>query len=37
MDIETQLLEMYADPTLDTKPELLENRGGAFYSEAAAS
>ncbi len=36
MDLERQLLEMYADPTLDTKPSLLENRGGAWYSEAAA-
>jgi 6-phospho-beta-glucosidase len=36
MDIENRLLEMYADPNLDTKPELLQNRGGAFYSEAAA-
>jgi 6-phospho-beta-glucosidase len=26
---------MYADPALDTKPELLSKRGGAFYSEAA--
>ena len=26
---------MYADPTLDEKPALLEKRGGAFYSEAA--
>ncbi|MFE2725856.1 6-phospho-beta-glucosidase [Kitasatospora sp. NPDC059327] len=34
-EIERQLLEMYADPTLDTKPELLGQRGGAFYSEAA--
>ncbi|MCG6497422.1 6-phospho-beta-glucosidase [Kitasatospora sp. A2-31] len=33
--IERQLLELYADPTLDTKPELLGKRGGAFYSEAA--
>ncbi|MFF4340205.1 6-phospho-beta-glucosidase [Kitasatospora sp. NPDC001540] len=33
--IERQLLEMYADPALDTKPELLGKRGGAFYSEAA--
>ena len=33
--IEQQLLDMYADPTLDTKPELLAQRGGAFYSEAA--
>ncbi|MEV6977388.1 6-phospho-beta-glucosidase [Kitasatospora sp. NPDC093806] len=34
-EIERQLLELYADPTLDTKPELLDKRGGAFYSEAA--
>ncbi|MET9613871.1 MULTISPECIES: 6-phospho-beta-glucosidase [Kitasatospora] len=33
--IERQLLDMYADPALDTKPELLAQRGGAFYSEAA--
>lgn len=36
IDIERRLLEMYADPNLDTKPQLLEDRGGAFYSEAAA-
>jgi 6-phospho-beta-glucosidase len=36
MDIEEGLLELYKDPALDTKPELLEHRGGAFYSEAAA-
>lgn len=36
IDIESELLEMYRDPTLDTKPALLESRGGAFYSEAAA-
>jgi 6-phospho-beta-glucosidase len=35
--IEEQLLEMYADPALDTKPELLQHRGGAFYSEAAVA
>src|SRR5262249_12111778 len=29
-------LEMYRDPNLDVKPKLLEERGGAFYSEAAA-
>jgi 6-phospho-beta-glucosidase len=34
-EIEAQLLGMYADPALDTKPELLGQRGGAFYSEAA--
>src|SRR5207253_4588564 len=36
MAIERELLELYRDPSLDTKPELLEHRGGAFYSEAAA-
>jgi 6-phospho-beta-glucosidase len=34
--IERELLAMYKDPTLDEKPALLANRGGAFYSEAAA-
>lgn len=34
-DIERELLELYRDPTLDRKPELLGQRGGAFYSEAA--
>ncbi|MFE2184092.1 6-phospho-beta-glucosidase [Streptomyces sp. NPDC059455] len=33
--IERELLEMYGDPALDEKPELLGKRGGAFYSEAA--
>jgi len=36
MEIERGLLELYRDPTLDVKPALLEERGGAFYSEAAA-
>ena len=36
MAIERQLLELYADPELDVKPALLEERGGAYYSEAAA-
>ena len=35
--IEDELLKMYADPTLDKKPELLGQRGGAFYSEAAVA
>jgi 6-phospho-beta-glucosidase len=35
MDIERELLEIYLDPSVDTKPELLTRRGGAFYSEAA--
>ncbi len=34
-EIERELLEMYADPGLDSKPELLMQRGGAYYSEAA--
>jgi 6-phospho-beta-glucosidase len=33
--IERELLDLYRDPTLDEKPPLLEQRGGAFYSEAA--
>ena len=33
--LERQLLEMYADPALDEKPALLDQRGGAYYSEAA--
>jgi 6-phospho-beta-glucosidase len=33
--LERSLLELYADPSLDTKPALLERRGGAWYSEAA--
>lgn len=36
-EIERQLLELYADPKLDEKPELLSRRGGAFYSEAAVA
>jgi 6-phospho-beta-glucosidase len=36
-EIERGLLELYRDPALDTKPELLERRGGAFYSEVAAA
>ncbi len=36
MEIEAGLLELYRDPNLDVKPKLLEERGGAFYSEAAA-
>lgn len=33
--IERELLELYARPEENTKPEALERRGGAFYSEAA--
>ncbi|GAA3029587.1 6-phospho-beta-glucosidase [Streptosporangium longisporum] len=35
--METELLRLYADPAVDTKPELLGKRGGAFYSEAAVA
>ena len=36
MEIESGLLELYRDPNLAEKPELLSRRGGAYYSEAAA-
>ncbi|MFG1876351.1 6-phospho-beta-glucosidase [Sphaerisporangium sp. NPDC049003] len=35
--MEESLLAMYADPAVDTKPALLEKRGGAFYSESAVA
>jgi 6-phospho-beta-glucosidase len=35
MAVERELLELYADPHVDTKPAILEKRGGAYYSEAA--
>ena len=34
-EIESELLRLYADPELAEKPAPLEQRGGAFYSEAA--
>jgi 6-phospho-beta-glucosidase len=34
-EIERELIQMYRDPNLTEKPALLEQRGGAFYSEAA--
>jgi 6-phospho-beta-glucosidase len=34
-EIERELLDLYRDPNLVEKPPLLEQRGGAFYSEAA--
>jgi 6-phospho-beta-glucosidase len=34
-EIERELLELYRDPALTTTPKLLEQRGGAYYSEAA--
>lgn len=35
MQIEAELLEYYADPKHDQRPEALTKRGGAFYSHAA--
>ena len=37
LEIEAGLLELYRDPELDEKPKLLEERGGAWYSDAAAA
>src|SRR5205085_9444314 len=36
-DIERRLLDLYRDPSLTEKPALLEQRGGAFYSDAAVA
>jgi len=33
--VEKELMDIYADPSVVTKPEQLAQRGGAFYSEAA--
>ena len=35
MEIEEQLLEIYSNSEINTKPELLSKRGGARYSEVA--
>ncbi|MFC4338001.1 family 4 glycosyl hydrolase [Salininema proteolyticum] len=35
--IEADLWRLYADPALDRKPDLLSQRGGAYYSEAAVA
>ena len=34
-EIERSLLDLYRDPAVDERPELLMQRGGAYYSEAA--
>ncbi|HKD94945.1 MAG TPA: 6-phospho-beta-glucosidase [Gaiellaceae bacterium] len=34
-EIERNLLDLYRDPTVDERPDLLMQRGGAYYSEAA--
>ena len=36
-DVERELLDIYADPSVTTKPGLLSQRGGAYYSEAAVA
>ena len=36
-EIEAQLLDIYRDAEVAEKPALLEQRGGAFYSEAATA
>jgi 6-phospho-beta-glucosidase len=33
--IERSLLDLYRDPSVDERPDLLMQRGGAYYSEAA--
>jgi 6-phospho-beta-glucosidase len=35
--IEDELLRLYRDPALVSKPPLLEQRGGAYYSDAAVA
>lgn len=35
--LEKDLFELYRDPELNVKPNQLEKRGGAYYSEAACS
>lgn len=37
MAIEKELFEIYKNPDLNEKPKALENRGGAYYSDAACS
>jgi 6-phospho-beta-glucosidase len=35
VEVENELLKVYQDPKVVTKPEALSQRGGAYYSEAA--
>ena len=35
--VEDELFELYKDPSLQEKPKQLEQRGGAYYSEAAVN
>jgi 6-phospho-beta-glucosidase len=36
-EIEAELMRLYRDPALHEKPRILEQRGGAYYSEAATA
>ena len=35
--VEEELFKLYENPSLDQKPKLLEERGGAYYSDAACN
>lgn len=37
MKIDRELLELYSDPELKEKPAILDQRGGAWYSDAACA
>ena len=37
MKIDRELLELYSDPGLNEKPAILDQRGGAWYSDAACA
>ncbi len=37
MELEDELFKLYQDETLDIKPPQLEQRGGAYYSDAACN
>ncbi len=37
MEIDQELMEMYQDPNLNEKPSILDQRGGAWYSDAAVA
>ncbi|WP_425457194.1 6-phospho-beta-glucosidase [Aquibacillus sediminis] len=37
MNLEKELFNLYANPDLDIKPPQLEERGGAYYSDAACN
>lgn len=35
--VNQELMDIYSDPTVDEKPKVLEQRGGAWYSDAAVA